>query len=146
MAVWRACAEGASEEDIARVSGVDPVRCLEALDGLVEVGLIESSRGVSRRSALATVARVGAAGVVGAPVISALIPVAAAHASTGNPASGGTPPTPAPVSVRFEAEALAAGGTFVNGYFERAQPDARASGGAYAVLRMSLGMMPQLCS
>ena len=88
-AVWRACAQRSNEVRIARESGVEGVRCAQALERLCEVGVVEVVSGVSRRGALQAAARVGVAGAVSAPIISALIPVAAAHASTPRaPAAG----------------------------------------------------------
>ena len=108
LAIWRACAQRATEAHIVRGSGVDPLRCSEALDRLADVGLVVRHGGISRRSALATAARVGAAGVVGAPVITALIPAATAHAGTPGTGGGGGNPPPPPVTTTFTAN-----GTFV---------------------------------
>jgi hypothetical protein len=92
-AVWRACGAGTDSSEIAAAAELDLTTCLATLDQLIDIGLVEILGGVSRRSMLASAAKVGAAGTLAAPIISAVIPVAAAHASTRGSGSG-TPPTP----------------------------------------------------
>lgn len=102
-AVWRACPAGASasETEIAEAAGVDLGAAVASLTRLGDVGLVREvvlGEPVSRRTMLGRAARVGIAGAVAAPIISTLIPVAAAHASTvttgtgGNCGCGGTIP------------------------------------------------------
>ena len=96
-AVWRACARPAGETHIAQVTNVPAPACAQTLERLRVLGLVTAAGGMSRRGALQAAARVGVAGAVGAPIVSALIPVAAAHASTGGGSSTGgdtTPPSP----------------------------------------------------
>ena len=91
-AVWRAAAQGGTDTDIAQRVGVDAASAQASLVQLVDIGLVaaDSGLGVSRRTVLRTAAKVGVAGVAAAPIVSAVIPVAAAHAST--PGGGGPPP------------------------------------------------------
>jgi hypothetical protein len=91
-AVWRAAAEGGSDTAIAQRVGVDAAIARASLVQLVDIGLVatDSRIGVSRRTVLRTAAKVGVAGVAAAPIVSAVIPIAAAHAST--PGGGGPPP------------------------------------------------------
>jgi hypothetical protein len=104
-AVWRACESGRTLHDIAGSAGIEPAMAEATLARLESIGLVEQSGAVSRRTMLRYAAKVGAAGAVGAPIISALIPVAAAHASTpGNPGGnpGGPPDGPGPLGVPTE--------------------------------------------
>lgn len=93
-AAWRACDGGAEESDVASAVGTDTPTCLALLDQLTDIGLVEVVEGVSRRSMLASAAKVGAAGALAAPIISAVVPIAVAHASTGG--GGSSPGGPSP--------------------------------------------------
>lgn len=90
-AVWKACVRERSEETIAEATGVSRVALDATLERLVANGLVEvgyEQNGVSRRTVFRQAAKIGAVGAVAAPIVSAVIPVAVAHAST----SGGTGP------------------------------------------------------
>lgn len=93
-AVWRACHQPSTAEEILAEGALDATQGEAALAQLIDLGLVEtgSGAGYSRRAVLLTAAKVGVGGAVAAPIISAVIPVAAAHAST----TGGGPPPPTP--------------------------------------------------
>lgn len=93
-AVWRACDGGADESEVASAVDADTITGLALLDQLMDIGLVEVVEGVSRRSMLTSAAKVGAAGALVAPIISAVVPIAVAHASTGT--GGGSPVGPSP--------------------------------------------------
>lgn len=93
-AVWRACSDSSGESEVASAVGTDVTTCAALLEQLIDIGLVEVVEGVSRRSMLVSVAKVGAAGTLAAPILSVALPAAAAHASaTGTgPPQGGTGP------------------------------------------------------
>lgn len=90
-AVWRACQEPRGEAEISVAAGVDATVCQVALSHLAQLGLLETESGnaYSRRTVLRTAAKIGVGGAVAAPIVSAMIPVAAAHASTRGGGGGG---------------------------------------------------------
>jgi len=107
--VWRACGETVEESELALAAGLDAASCATALEGLLEVGLVVGE-GVTRRVALGRAARVGAAGTLAAPLVSVVLPAAAAHASTttmggpgGSGGQGGGSPAPQLVLVPGES-------------------------------------------
>lgn len=96
-AVWRACREPRTEAEIAGHARLDGARCEIVLSQLIDLGLVEAERGsgYSRRAVLRTAAKVGLGGAMAAPIISAVVPVAAAAASGGLPRPP-IPPSPLP--------------------------------------------------
>lgn len=79
-AVWRACEQLSSEPEILGAAGVDAASGEMVLSELIDLGLVEAESGsrYSRRVMLSTAAKVGLGGAIAAPIISAIVPVAAA--------------------------------------------------------------------
>lgn len=82
-AVWRACRQPKTESEIVGAAGLDATSGETALSQLIDLGLVEAEAGsrYSRRVVLRTAAKVGLAGTVAAPIISAVVPAAAAAVS-----------------------------------------------------------------
>ena len=84
-AVWRACRQSRTEPEIIGAAGLDPKSGEMVLSQLVDLGLVEAESGsrYSRRVVLRTAAKVGLGGAIAAPIMSALVPMAAAaHSGT----------------------------------------------------------------
>ena len=79
-AVWRACQELGTEPEILGSAGLDATSGETVLLELIDLGLVETESGsrYSRRVMLQTAAKVGLGGAIAAPIISAIVPAAAA--------------------------------------------------------------------
>jgi hypothetical protein len=93
-AVWRACQELGTEPEILASAGLDATSGETALLELIDLGLVEAESGsrYSRRVMLQTAAKVGLGGAIAAPIISAIVPAAAAATSFRKPGTPCYPP------------------------------------------------------
>jgi len=109
-AVWRACREPRTEAEIAGAAGLEGPTCGVVLYQLIDLGLVEprSGPGYSRRAVIQTAAKLGLAGAIGAPIISAVVPAAAAALSA-------MPAQPQPPAPGVSVQTLSADRNFVPG-------------------------------
>jgi hypothetical protein len=89
-AVWRACRQPGTEGEIVGAAGIDSTEGETVLSQLIDLGLVEPEAGsaYSRRTVLRTAVKVGLGGAVAAPIISAVVPMAAAAQSVHTPPPG----------------------------------------------------------
>ena len=118
---------------------MDRASCAIALAQLVDLGLVKSPlrAGYSRRTMLRTAARVGISGAIAAPIISAVVPVAAAHASTPGGGGGGNGGTqPQPVTTQATINSGSSGGP---GQYDESVQVSAGSGSSAALITDALG-------